>query len=164
MVERRKDWPLRCAGAKHEAFSYDDRVTVSPAEVRRGATRRNVGETGPSLKNLPIANPRLSEDGRILGRTATPTGCKTFGNVPNATLEGSVKEASGILSLLFHQTAIFFGDRMAKPADEPRNNCLDLDISWREHETASVVTRRCPWPVGGRRWCAAGFDDDPSSA
>jgi len=101
----------------------------------------------------------ISADGRLLAG-GDANGVVNIWNVPNATLEARLKEASGILSLAFSPDGNFLAIGLAKPADEPSDTVWIYDI--RGESTQRSFGRNAAlslaWSVDGR-WCAAGFDD-----
>jgi len=164
LVERRKALAVAIAPEPNiEAFSYDDRITVSRPMSEGGPQG---GPQGEMLENRTILEKltaqqilAISADGRLLAG-GDGNGVVNIWNVPNATLEARLKEASGILSLAFSPDGNFLAIGLAKPADEPSDTVWIYDI--RGESTQRSFGRNAAlslaWSVDGR-WCAAGFDD-----
>src|SRR6266404_6127214 len=164
LVERRKALAVAIAPEPNiEAFSYDDRVTVSRPMSEGGPQG---GPQGEMLENRTFLEKltaqqilAISADGRLLAG-GDANGVVNIWNVPNATLEARLKEASGILSLTFSADGNFLAIGLAKPADEPSDTVWIYDI--RGESTQRGFGRNAAsslaWSVDGR-WCAAGFDD-----
>jgi len=164
LVERRKALAVAIAPEPNiEAFSYDDRITVSRPMSEGGPQG---GPQGEMLENRTLLEKltaqqvlAISADGRLLAG-GDANGVVNIWNVPNATLEARLKEASGILSLAFSPDGNFLAIGLAKPADEPSDTVWIYDI--RGESTQRSFGRNAAlslaWSVDGR-WCAAGFDD-----
>src|SRR6267154_2478054 len=160
LVERRKALAVAIAPDPNiEAFSYDDRITVSRA-MPEGGPQGEMLENRTLLEKLTAQQVlAISADGRLLAG-GDANGVVNIWNVPNATLEARLKEASGILSLAFSPDGNFLAIGLAKPADEPSDTVWIYDI--RGESTQRGFGRNAAsslaWSVDGR-WCAAGFDD-----
>jgi len=156
LVERRKALAVAIAAEPNiEAFSYDDQIRVS-----RPMSQGEMLENRTFVENLSAEQVlAISADGRLLAG-GNANGVVDIWNVPNATLEARLKEASGILSLAFSPDGNLLAIGLAKPADEPSDTVWIHDI---RGETTQRGFGRSPalslaWSVDGR-WCAAGFDD-----
>jgi len=160
LVERRKALAVAIAPEPNiEAFSYDDRITVS-RPMSEGGLQGEMLENRTLLEKLTAQQLlAISADGRLLAG-GDANGVVNIWNVPNATLEARLKEASGILSLAFSPDGNFLAIGLAKPADEPSDTVWIYDI--RGESTQRSFGRNAAlslaWSVDGR-WCAAGFDD-----
>ena len=160
LVERRKALAVAIAPEPNiEAFSYGDRITVSRA-MSEGGPQGEMLENRTILEKLTAQQIlAISADGRLLAG-GDANGVVNIWNVPNATLEARLKEASGILSLAFSPDGNFLAIGLAKPAEEPSDTVWIYDI--RGESTQRSFGRNAAlslaWSVDGR-WCAAGFDD-----
>jgi len=160
LVERRKALAVAIAPEPNiEAFSYDDRITVS-RPMSQGGPEGEMLENRTFLDKLTAQQIlAISADGRLLAG-GDASGVVNIWNVQNATLEARLKETSGILSLAFSPDANLLAIGLAKPTDESSDTVWIHDI--RAESTLRGFGRGAAislaWSEDGR-WCGAGFDD-----
>ena len=160
LVERRKALAVAIAPEPNiEAFSYDDRITVSRPMPQEGPGGEMLENRTLLEKLTPEQILAISGDGRLLAG-GDANGVVNIWNVPNATLEARLKEASGILSLAFSPDGNFLAIGLAKQADEPSDTVWIHDIRGESTQRGfgRSAASSLAWSVDGR-WCAAGFDD-----
>ncbi len=164
LVERRKALAVAIAPEPNvEAFSYDDQIRVSrpmPQEGPQGGPQGEMLENRTFLEKLTAQQVlAISADGRLLAG-GNANGVVDIWNVPNATLEARLKEASGILSLAFSPDGNFLAIGLAKPADETSDTVWIHDIRGESMQRGfgRSAASSLAWSVDGH-WCAAGFDD-----
>jgi len=160
LVERRKALAVAIAPEPNiEAFSYDDRITVS-RPIPEGGPQGEMLENRTLLEKLTAQQVlAISADGRLLAG-GDANGVVNIWNVPNATLEARLKEGRAVLSLAFSPDGNFLAIGLAKPADEASDTVWIHDI--RGESTQRGFGRNAAsslaWSMDGH-WCAAGFDD-----
>jgi WD40 repeat protein len=156
LVERRKALAVAIAPNPNiEAFSYDDRITVS-----RPMPQSEMLENRSFLENVGAQTQlTMSADGRLLAGGDT-SGVVSIWSIADGSALLRLKNASAVQSLAFSPDGNFLAIGIAKPVGEPSDTVWLYDIratsTYRSFGSSAAVA--LAWSADGRQY-AAGLED-----
>ena len=156
LVERSRALAVAIAPEPNiEAFSYDDRITVS-----RPLEQGEMLENKTFLENVGAQTQlAMTADGRLLAGGDT-SGVVNIWSVADGSTLLRLKNASAVRSLAFSPDGNFLAIGLAKPVGEPSDTVWLYDIhgnsTYRSFGSSSAIT--IAWSSDSRQY-AAGLDD-----